>query len=81
MEIPDNLPDEKLPEKLRSIRGCGRNEWSIEAMWNSFIASFLADEKRDADGRKMQTCAHSQCLYKYLKTPETYISGVNIIIV
>lgn len=42
-KVLDNLPDEKLVEKLKSIRGCGRNEWPVEAMWNSFIASFLFD--------------------------------------
>ena len=42
-KILDNLPDGKLVEKLRSIRGCGRNEWPVEAMWNAFIASFLFD--------------------------------------
>ena len=42
-KILDNLPDEKLIKKLKSIRGRGRNEWPVEAMWNSFIASFLFD--------------------------------------
>ena len=35
------LPDEKLIARLYKIRGNGRNDWPCEAMWNSFIASFL----------------------------------------
>lgn len=35
------LPDEKLVAALYKIRGRGRNDWPCEAMWNSFIASFL----------------------------------------
>lgn len=35
------LPDGKLISKLYKIRGKGRNDWPCEAMWNSFIASFL----------------------------------------
>lgn len=30
-KILDCLPDEKLVEKLKSIRGRGRNEWPVEA--------------------------------------------------
>lgn len=42
-EVLANLPDEKLIKKLKEIRGKGRNEWPVEAMWNSFIASFVFD--------------------------------------
>ena len=35
------LPDAALIAKLYKIRGNGRNDWPCEAMWNSFIASFL----------------------------------------
>lgn len=35
------LPDGELIRKLYRIRGKGRNDWPCEAMWNSFIASFL----------------------------------------
>ena len=35
------LDDEELVHRLYSIRGKGRNDWPCEAMWNSFIASFL----------------------------------------
>ena len=31
------LPDEKLIQKLQKIRGKGRNEWSVEAMWNYLL--------------------------------------------
>lgn len=35
------INDEKLIHALYKIRGKGRNDWPCEAMWNSFIASFL----------------------------------------
>lgn len=41
--VLENLPDEPLIQKLKTIRGKGRNEWPAEAMWNSFIASFIFD--------------------------------------
>ena len=39
--VLDVLPDEKLIRALYRIRGQGRNDWPCEAMWNSFVASFL----------------------------------------
>ena len=36
-----SLDDAGLIRKLYKIRGKGRNDWPCEAMWNSFIASFL----------------------------------------
>lgn len=36
-----SLPDNELIRQLYRIRGKGRNDWPCEAMWNSFIASFL----------------------------------------
>lgn len=41
--VLENLPDGPLIQRLKSIRGKGRNEWPVEAMWNSFIASFIFD--------------------------------------
>lgn len=41
--VLDTIPDQKLIDKLKSIRGQGRNEWPVEAMWNSLIASFIFD--------------------------------------
>lgn len=35
------LPAGELIRKLYKIRGKGRNDWPCEALWNSFIASFL----------------------------------------
>lgn len=40
-EVLGALDDEKLIRTLYKIRGKGRNDWSCEAMWNSFVASFL----------------------------------------
>ena len=39
------IDDEKLIQKLYKIRGKGRNDWPCEAMWNSFIASFLFEHE------------------------------------
>ena len=42
-KVFDNLPDEKLIRRLKEKRGKGRNEWSVTALWNSFVASFIFD--------------------------------------
>ena len=39
------LNDGKLIHKLYEIRGKGRNDWPCEAMWNSFVASFLYEHE------------------------------------
>ena len=39
------IDDGKLIQKLYRIRGKGRNDWPCEAMWNSFIASFLFEHE------------------------------------
>lgn len=39
--VLETLEDGQLIRKLYRIRGKGRNDWPCEAMWNSFIASFL----------------------------------------
>lgn len=41
--VLENIPDEKLIQKLKLIRGKGRIEWEAEAMWNSFLAGFIVD--------------------------------------
>lgn len=43
--VINSLDDEPLIRKLYQIRGKGRNDWPCEAMWNSFIASFLFEHK------------------------------------
>lgn len=58
-----SIPDEQLIRRLYKIRGKGRNDWSVEAMWNSFIASFIFEHetvesllrelKRNSQLRKM----------------------------
>lgn len=39
------IDDGPLIHKLYKIRGKGRNDWPCEAMWNSFIASFLFEHE------------------------------------
>ncbi len=43
--VLDALGDGKLIHRLYRIRGKGRNDWPCEAMWNSFIASFLFEHE------------------------------------
>ena len=43
--IFDTINDTKIIRKLYKIRGKGRNDWSCESMWNSFIASFLFEQE------------------------------------
>jgi hypothetical protein len=43
--VLNTIDDAKLIHKLYKIRGKGRNDWSCESMWNSFIASFLFEHQ------------------------------------
>ena len=36
--VIDNVPDDMIVEKLKKIRGKGRNEYPVEAVWNSLLA-------------------------------------------
>lgn len=44
-KVLGTLNDAVLIRKLYKIRGKGRNDWPCEAMWNSFIASFLFEHE------------------------------------
>lgn len=44
-KVLGTLNDAGLIRKLYRIRGKGRNDWPCEAMWNSFIASFLFEHE------------------------------------
>ena len=39
----DNVPDEKIIDKLYEIRGKGRNDYPIEAVWNSMLIAQLIE--------------------------------------
>lgn len=41
----ENMPDEEIIRKLRQIRKNGRNDWPVEAMWNTFIASYVFNHR------------------------------------
>lgn len=43
--VLDALDDGRLVRRLYRIRGKGRNDWPCEAMWNSFLASFLFEHE------------------------------------
>ena len=43
--VIDYIPDEKIIRKLYKMRGNGRNDWPVEAMWNSFLASFVFEHQ------------------------------------
>lgn len=47
--VIDHVPDEKIIHKLYKIRGKGRNDWPVEAMWNSFLASFVFEHQSISD--------------------------------
>lgn len=47
--VIDSMPDEKIIHKLYKIRGKGRNDWPVEAMWNSFLASFVFEHQSISD--------------------------------
>ena len=41
----ENIPDEKIIRKLYEIRKNGRNDWPVEALWNTFVASFVFNHR------------------------------------
>jgi len=43
--VLDYMPDEKIVQKLYKMRGNGRNDWPVVAMWNSFLASFVFEHQ------------------------------------
>ncbi len=43
--VIDYMPDDEIIHKLYKIRGKGRNDWTPEAMWNAFLASFVFGHK------------------------------------
>ena len=81
----DNVPDKKIIEELKKIRGKGRNDYPIEAVWNSILASFVLEcssveqlrreLSRNRDLRKM--CGfNDECYYygecKLVPPPKAY---------
>ena len=71
----ENVPDEKIINKLYEIRGKGRNEYVIEAVWNSILIMPLIEcstveqlrreLSRNSDLRKL--CGFSDSDYYYGK--------------
>lgn len=49
MMVLEYMPDEKIINKLYKMRGKGRNDWPVEAMWNSFLASFVFEHQNISD--------------------------------
>ena len=43
--VLENIPDENLIEILNLIRGNGRNDNPIRAMWNSILAGIIYEHK------------------------------------
>ena len=41
--VIETLPDQKLLEILKNLRGNGRNDHPIEAMWNSLLSGIVFD--------------------------------------
>lgn len=59
--ILDAMDDAKLIHKLYKIRGKGRNDWPCEALWNSFIASFLF-EHETVEGLRVNCAVINSCV-------------------
>lgn len=47
--IIDYMPDDRIIHKLYKMRGKGRNDWPVEAMWNSFLAGFVFEHRSVSD--------------------------------
>lgn len=45
----ENMPDEEIIKALKKIRKNGRDDWPVEAMWNTFIASFVFNHRSVSD--------------------------------
>ena len=45
----ENIPDEEIIKALKKIRKNGRDDWPLEAMWNTFIASFVFNHRSVSD--------------------------------
>ena len=43
--VIDTIPDEKLIKALRDLRGNGRNDCPLEAVWNSILAGIIFQHK------------------------------------
>ena len=41
----ENMPNEEIIKKLRKIKKNGRSDWPVEAMWNTFIASYVFNHR------------------------------------
>ena len=71
----DTLPDETLMKKLRDDRGKGRNDFSVEAMWNLVIAGIVFGHNTIASllrelNRNKQLCY--VCGFRFQKLPKAY---------
>lgn len=68
----ENIPDEKIIERLREIRKNGRDAWPVEAMWNSFIASYVFSHRSvsallrelSRNGQLRQICGFKPVFFK-----------------
>lgn len=60
--VLETLDDGNLIRRLYRIRGKGRNDWPCEAMWNSFIASFLFEHET------VESLLRELCRNKQLRT-------------
>ena len=47
--VIDYILDDKIIHKLYKMRGKGRNDWPVEAMWNAFLASFVFEHRNISD--------------------------------
>ncbi|ARN57436.1 transposase [Sedimentisphaera salicampi] len=50
--VLSHLPDEKLMRSLEKVRGRGRNDYPIRAVWNSLLAGFVFEHNSIASLRR-----------------------------
>ena len=45
------MPDEKIIKKLRKIKKKGKNDWPVEAMWNTKRKKIKTNKHKKGKGR------------------------------
>ena len=46
--VLDYIPDEELMQKLEDVRGNGRDDYSVRAMWNSLLAGIVFEHESES---------------------------------
>lgn len=57
--VIETMPDEKLINTLRTLRGKGRNDYPIAAIWNSILAGIVYEHK-SIESLRRELCRNAQ---------------------